>query len=178
MRPAPPVHHAILAGLVLSILAAGVVRPALGAARVEGGVDAIRVEARDATLAEVFAALSARVGLRFRLSTATDQRVDGRFQGPLQRVVARLLAGRDYVARYSKGAVEILVLGPSGPAPTAAPTTAATAALADRPSPALTLARHGRRTRNEAALAAVRASQRTTGAGGGEASGPPGRSGR
>jgi hypothetical protein len=159
MRPAPPVHRAILAGLVLSILAAGVVRPALGAVRVEGGVDAIRVEARDATLAEVFTALSARVGLRFRLSTATDQRVDGRFQGPLKRVVARLLAGRNYIARYSKGAVEILVLERSGPTPTSAPTTAPTAAQVDRPPPALTLAGHGRRTRNEAVSAAVRAAQ-------------------
>jgi hypothetical protein len=173
MRPATPVHRALLASVVFWILVAGIVRPALGAARVEGGVGAITVEAREATLAEVFAAMSAHVGLRLRLSTADHQRVDGRFQGPLRRVVARLLAGRNYIARYSEGAMEILVLGPSGTAPTAAPTIAPTTAQADRPSPAPTSARHGRRTRNEAALAAVRAAQRTIGAGGGEASGPP-----
>jgi len=165
MRPALPAHRAILVSLLFAILAGSFARPVLGATQVEGGIDSIKLEARDASLAEVFAALSARAGVTIRLSNAPHQRVDGSFQGPLRWVVTRLLAGRNYIARYSHGAVDIVILGASGP-----PTNAATA---DQSPPTPVPTGGGRRTRNEGVSAAARTAPHTTGSAGGDANSAP-----
>ena len=165
MRSAPAGYRAILAALVVAAIATSFASPSLGAARIEGRIDALTVEASDATLAEVLSALSARFAVRIRAPQLTDQRVDGSFHGPLQWVLARLLAGHNYIARYSDGAVEIAVLGVAG--------SPANAAAIERPPPAAGPARPGRRTRNEAVSAAARAAPRTTGAAADAANGQP-----
>jgi hypothetical protein len=87
--------------------------PAHAEVRVAGPIDSVRVEARDASVHEALAALSATFGLRVHTSAALDQPVSGTYQGSLQQVVARLLTGRDYVVTYSSaGNVEIRILDP------------------------------------------------------------------
>ena len=147
----------IRAGLIVSVGVTLLAPPVRGAARIEGGIESLTVEARDASLAEVLSALSARFKVQVRAPELSDQRVDGSFHGPLRWVLARLLAGRNYIAKYSDDAVEIVVLGPAGPsAKAAAPTgsSAKAAAMAQPPPPIQPKFPKGR-TRNPAVAAAA-----------------------
>jgi hypothetical protein len=147
----------ILAGLIVSVGVTQLARPVRGAARIEGGSESLTVEARDASLAEMLSALSARFKLQVRAPELSDQRVDGSFHGPLRWVLARLLAGRNYIARYSDDAVEIVVLGPAGSAAKAAAPagSAAKAAALDQPPPNIQPKFPKHRTRNAAVAAAA-----------------------
>jgi hypothetical protein len=102
----------VLAGLLIMAVAHVLSRPAHAEVRVEGRIDSLRVEVRDASVHEALAALSAKFGLRVHNSAALDLPVSGTYQGSLQHVVARLLAGRDYVATHSAGNMEIRIFGP------------------------------------------------------------------
>ena len=65
--------------------------------RVTGPPEAIRLEAHDAPVQEVLAALNASFGLRYRGVAGLDRRISGTYQGPLPRVVRRLLDGYDFI---------------------------------------------------------------------------------
>ena len=79
--------------------------------RIEGSASSVRVEARDATVADVLAALAGRFALRVR-GTAGDRRIiSADFDGPLRRVIARVLDGYDYVIRARGDGLEVMVLG-------------------------------------------------------------------
>lgn len=104
----------VLAGALIIALVYGISRPAHAEVSVEGRIDAVRLDVRDASVHEALAALSATFGLRVYTSTALDWPVSGSYQGSLQQVVARLLAGRDFVATHSAGNMEIRILGPGG----------------------------------------------------------------
>lgn len=117
----------ILAGLIVSVGVTQLALPVRGATRIEGGIESLTVEARNASLAEVLSALSDRFKVQVRAPQLSDQRVDGSFHGPLRWVLARLLAGRNYIAKYSDDAVEVVVLGPAG--------SSAHAAAVDQPPP-------------------------------------------
>ena len=65
--------------------------------RVTGPPEAIRLEAHDAPVQEVLAALKASFGLRYRGVEGLDRRISGTYQGPLPRVVRRLLDGYDFI---------------------------------------------------------------------------------
>lgn len=69
------------------------------------------VEARDASVEEVLSGLRARFGLRYRNSASLDRRVNGTFQGSLERVVRRLLEGYDFVLKTNSDTFEVLVIG-------------------------------------------------------------------
>ena len=148
----------ILAGLIVSVGVTQVALPVRGAARIEGGIESLTVEAHNASLAEVLSALSARFKVQVRTPPElSDQRVDGSFHGPLRWVLARLLAGHNYIAKYSDDAVEIVVLGPAGSsAKAAAPAgSSAKAATMDQPPPPIHPKTARGRTRNAAVAAAA-----------------------
>jgi hypothetical protein len=89
-------HHRIgLRQLVLAIglaaLTEAFVRPVHAEVRISGNVDALVLEAREASIGEVLAALRARFN------------------------VARLFNGQNYVMRVSAGGIELIVLGPGAP---------------------------------------------------------------
>jgi hypothetical protein len=109
---------AVLLGGLVALMA-----PATHAeTRVEGQVDSIRLEAHDATVREVLAALSASYHLRFRSSTPLDRSATGSFNGPLLRVIATVLASYNYVVKNEEdGTIEVIVLGSQGPTPQPAP---------------------------------------------------------
>jgi hypothetical protein len=86
---------------------------AIGAdVRVQGSADAVRVEARDATRAQIFAALASRFALSYRGST--DGRIfDGTFEGPLRDVVKHVLDGYNYMINTKDHGLEVVVVGPA-----------------------------------------------------------------
>jgi hypothetical protein len=68
---------------------------------VKGSIDAVEVDARDSSIAEVLTALGQPFGLRYRTSTDLYRPVTGSFKGPLLKVISRLLKDYDYVVRSS-----------------------------------------------------------------------------
>jgi len=80
-------------------------------ARISGEPDAVLIEARDAPVDEVMVALSTTFGLQYRSPASLSRRVTGTYEGSLQRVVARLLDGYDFVMRTDSGSVEVWVYG-------------------------------------------------------------------
>jgi hypothetical protein len=83
----------------------------LAETRLERQRDAIRIEMRDASVQEVLSLLAENYGLRFRTHTKLDRRITGTGEGPLARVIARVLDGYDYVVKNVNGSTEIVVLG-------------------------------------------------------------------
>ena len=83
--------------------------------QVDGQPDAVHIEARDATLREVFDALQTKFNLRYRTGDALETRKTGSFNGPLQRVTARILDGYDFVMKISPQGIDVLVLRQHAP---------------------------------------------------------------
>jgi hypothetical protein len=103
-----PAWLAVTAILFATLLHADFVR---AEARVSGVPDAVLVEARDAAVDEVMAALNTTFGLQYRSPASLSRRVSGTYEGSLQRVVALLLDGYDYVMKTDAGVVEVWVYG-------------------------------------------------------------------
>jgi hypothetical protein len=114
----------VLAVVSIVALASVLVRAAHAEVRVEGAIESVRLEARDASVRETLDALSGAFGLRVRNAAALEQRVNGTYQGSLQQVVAQLLTGRNYVAIHSGGSLEIRIFGDGGSQPIAGPPSA------------------------------------------------------
>jgi hypothetical protein len=91
---------------------------------VDGDEAAVRVVARQASVAEVFAALQSKFRFRYNLAVSPERQVSGTIAGPLHQVVARLLDGYDYVVKRAPDGVEVVRVAPRGTAswaPTARP---------------------------------------------------------
>jgi hypothetical protein len=113
MRPsALPVAGALLAVVLCNCVHAEV--------RVEGLAGDVHVEATDATVAEILAALGERFALHFR-GTTGSRGLTGTFEGPLRRVVARALDGYNYVIREQGDGLEVIVLSTTSPNAVTAP---------------------------------------------------------
>jgi hypothetical protein len=100
--------------LVLATIGGALVAGGAGAAqaqlRVDGQPDAVRVEVNDVPLQEVLAALGAKFNLRYRTDDALETRKTGIFDGPLQRVTARILDGYDFAMKITPQGIDVLVL--------------------------------------------------------------------
>ncbi len=108
---AAAVRFLLLAGVLTTAPALILPRVAHAEVRVEGNIDSVRLEARDASVGEALEALSAAFGLLVQNSAGLDRRISGTYRGSLRQVVSGLLAGRNYVAIYSGGRVEIRDFG-------------------------------------------------------------------
>jgi hypothetical protein len=60
---------------------------------VEGQSDAVRITAKDASISEVLAALSAQLNLKYTFLPELDHPIEGVYSGSLQQVLARILDG-------------------------------------------------------------------------------------
>jgi hypothetical protein len=97
--------------------------------RVAGEPNAVQVDARDASVEEVLAALGTSFGLHHRGASTLERRITGTYRGSLQHVVRRLLDGYDFIMKTNLDEIEVMVLGggkagetrAAGPAPVAAP---------------------------------------------------------
>jgi len=132
---------AIVSGALLAVSA----NAARAQVHVDGSPDAVHVEARDVPLQEVLAALQAKFNLSYHTDDALDTRKTGIFDGPLQRVTARILDGYDFAMKITPQGIDVLVLrqdqaggktvasaAPAMAAPKASPAPVMTAAQANR----------------------------------------------
>ena len=78
--------------------------------RVDGGPEAVHLEASDVSLRDVLAALQAKFNLRFRTDDALELRKTGVFNGTLPRVAARILEGYDFAMKITPQGIDVLVL--------------------------------------------------------------------
>ena len=89
-----------------------------GAARgetiLEGDRDALSVTTHDAAIEEVLGALAGKFGLRYRIAEPLTRRLNSTYACPLQRCVAQILAGYDYIIRSDAQGIEIMILGAGG----------------------------------------------------------------
>lgn len=81
---------------------------------VTGNVDAVRVQARDASTAEVFIALNRAFGLQYRASIVLNQPINGTFEGSLSQVLSRLLDRYNFVVINEPHNFQVLVLSFAG----------------------------------------------------------------
>jgi hypothetical protein len=99
--------------LGLAVLIAGLARPPYARAEtiITGVQDDLTLEAHDASIQDVLAALGTKFGLRYRNITAIDRRFDGTYEGSLHRVMTRLLDGSSYVMSTDGGHIEVIMVG-------------------------------------------------------------------
>jgi hypothetical protein len=102
--------------LAASALSATDVLPEFGAGsvRLAGDANALRLEAHDATVADVLAAMARTFDLQYRSPVVLDRRINGIYAGSLGQVMARVLAGYDYTIVHQDHAVAVSVLGRHG----------------------------------------------------------------
>ena len=106
----------LILGLWLAAPLLAFAQPVRAEVRVSGQADAVIVETREATVDEVLAALHTSFNLHYRTSGALNRVLTGTYTGSLQRVIARLLEGHNYVMQASAGDGGLLVfaLGAAG----------------------------------------------------------------
>jgi hypothetical protein len=85
-----------------------------GVLRVSGDAGAVHLELRGTTIKDVLVALSGPFDMSVRSATALDEVRDGTYRGSLRQVIARLLDGYDYVVKYEKSQVDVVVFGKVG----------------------------------------------------------------
>lgn len=103
------VMHILLMTALISIIALTDVSDGMAEVRVAGPTEAVRIEAQDATVAEVLEALGSSFQLRYRSFTPLTKSVSGTYEGPLQRVLARLLEGYDNVMKSSHEGIQVTI---------------------------------------------------------------------
>jgi hypothetical protein len=131
--------HCCLLTRLAALLFGGAVTafPAHAEIIVEGPANALQIEMRDTSVQEVLVVLGAHYGLRFSSAAPLDRSVSGSFNGPLPRLVARLLDRYNYIVKSANGTLEVVVLGARDAAPAAPSAGSPSAGLAaPRPAPA------------------------------------------
>ncbi len=96
--------------------------PAGAETKVDGDAAAVRLQARDASVEEILAALHERFGMNYRGLPPATRCINAAFEGPLNRVVARVLDGYDFVIKRDAATLDVVVLGGGSPRQ-AAPTS-------------------------------------------------------
>jgi hypothetical protein len=132
-RPQPGrlVSRLVKVAFLAALVAADPTR-AFAEVKVEGRLDAVRLETTGASVGEVLETLGATFGLRYRAAIGLDRTLTGVYQGPLERVLARVLDSYDFVTKSSPGGVEVVILAERGGA---SRTAAAPGAALAMPSP-------------------------------------------
>src|SRR5262249_23121633 len=92
--------------------------------RVQGPADDVRIETNGATIVEILAALGEQYPVRYRGVPEGGGVID-RFEGPLRRVLVRVLKGNDFVIKGNRDGFDVIVLSRGSPT-TATPAVTAT----------------------------------------------------
>lgn len=85
-----------------------------GRVQLQGDADVVRVEARDATIAVVLAAIATAYHVQYRSSTVLDEPISGTYSGSLSRVMGRLLADYDYVIKRDSSGLQVIIVAKRG----------------------------------------------------------------
>ena len=104
--------RAILLLVILLLLPA---LPARAEVSVTGRRDDVRLEVDKAAIEDVMDALGANFGLRYRSTAPLGRRITGAHRGVLERVVARILDGYDFVMKTGPEGIEVTVYGATKP---------------------------------------------------------------
>src|SRR5258708_24373722 len=84
--------------------------------QVRGSPDAVRIEARDAPVEEILAALSRAFGMHYQLSTNLDKRLTGTHVGSLRREVTRDFDRYHLTLHTANRKILVTLLGDPNPA--------------------------------------------------------------
>jgi hypothetical protein len=99
--------------LSLSLLALIPVHAAQAEVHVTALADIVRIEAHDASVEDVLSTLRERFGLQYRTAAPLDRPISGIYEGPLYRVVTRLLVGYDFIVKIRAGVLSVMIVGAS-----------------------------------------------------------------
>ena len=77
--------------------------------RVSGEAEALKIEASNASLEEVLAALGRSCGLQYRYPADFSHSVSGTFAGSLRQVLSRLLQGTNFVVESSASGTKVVI---------------------------------------------------------------------
>jgi hypothetical protein len=126
------IRIAVLLGAALTVAPV----PVLAETQVSGTPKAVRIEARDAPLEEILAALNRAFGVHYQLSVNLDKRLTGTYEGFLPQVLARILNGYRFGLYKDNGAMAVIVAGPPQLMPTTAAPQPMPSTAAPQPRPA------------------------------------------
>jgi hypothetical protein len=118
----------LCAGLTLSISAAR------AETVIDGTVDQLRIEARQAPVGEIFQALQSKFGVTIKGQSQLDWVVDGTFTGPLSSVLRRILKDENYIIGVNENNATLVVIAPHQGRP---PRDGAPGAGGNAPTPVL-----------------------------------------
>jgi len=132
--------------IALAALPAG---SAAAEVNVTGDSKAVQIEAHDASIEDVMAALGASFGLQYRGTATLDRRITGSYRGTLQHVIRRVLDGYDFIMKTNVDDIEVTVVsgGQAGEARAAAVTPMPTSGIAPPPAPTKAQSARERRRR-------------------------------
>jgi hypothetical protein len=127
-------HKSLLPQLATAALLAWCLSCGRSAAEVHasGTPDRFVLQAHDATMPEILAAVRSAFDLEVRLKGATARKFTGVYSGSVRQVLSRLLAGEDYVLRSAADSLSIVLLGASASDSTAARSAVLPAAQGSR----------------------------------------------
>lgn len=101
--------------MLVVVLASLLAHSAHAEVRLQGGIEAVRLQAHDASVEDVLAALHERFGLLYRSKSALGRHITATFEGPLSRVVSHVLEGYDFVIKKNGTSLEVIVLSSGSP---------------------------------------------------------------
>jgi hypothetical protein len=135
--------------LLLAILLLLSALPARADVSVTGARDAVRIEVDNAAIEDVMDALGANFALRYRTTAPLGRRITGTHRGVLERVVARILDGYDFVIRTGPEGIEVTVYGAVKPEDAQQQTRSFNAAAPVATTPSAARTRREERRRRE-----------------------------
>jgi len=100
--------------LAVSLVGFGFSRPAVAEVRVSGNPAAVSVVTQGASLDDVLRALQINFKFHYRDAGTLPDAINGTYSGSLRSVVARLLAGHDYIMRGSQNDLVVEIFVPKG----------------------------------------------------------------
>jgi hypothetical protein len=112
--------RAVSISIVGAFLALFQSHPVWAEIRLQGAAEDIRLEAHDATIEEILAALHQRYDLRYR-GTTLNRRITATYEGSLRKILLHVLDGYDYVIGPMGSNIEVIVLSTGTPRQAVAP---------------------------------------------------------
>jgi hypothetical protein len=106
--------------LLLAAMVAIDSTPVRAEVSVHGDITAVRIDASQASVSQVLAAVGSAFNIRTRTSTSLDSPINGTYTGSLSEVMSRVLDGYNYVVKNQDGSIEITIFGRRGTQPVAA----------------------------------------------------------
>jgi hypothetical protein len=87
--------------------------PSAAEVRLSGTPDHVVLQANDATIAEILAALRSAFDLEVKLKGTTARNFAGVYSGSVRQVLSRLLRGEDYVLHSAADGMSLVLFGRS-----------------------------------------------------------------